>query len=428
MPDSGALAPIAEENGRVYRHRRVLAGLGLLAATGALATLAARDAFAAIYRVGRPAWVLAARPWDPVALAVSTDRGLAKDPTAFPADGALRAALAGDPLNAEVLRLAGLRAETGGDPQRAHALISLSERLSRRDLAGQIWLIEDAVRRDEVAAALVHYDRALSVHRAAWEPLFPVLSSAMRHPGIREALIPYVRDRRAWAIPLLSHAATQAEPPAPRNVASLLRRAGLLGAPRSGDIDALAAALLRRLVSDGDYPGAFALAAEMAGTGAASLSDVAVTPATTQSALQPLTWQLGTGDGVLARLDERNRVRIRASRGRQAMALSRVLALRPGRYELGMAAHFADSEPIAAAEWAWTCVDGGRGHDAGRASVETGHGARTQVFGFDISEDCPAIRLELTVTGDDDLRAGEMVIDALALRRVSPPPPVRSAR
>ena len=63
-----------------------------------------------------------------------------------------------------------------------------AERVSRRDLANELLLIEATARHDDVATTLTHFDRALLVYPDANQQLFPVLSRALSDPQIRAAL------------------------------------------------------------------------------------------------------------------------------------------------------------------------------------------------------------------------------------------------
>lgn len=91
--------------------------------------------------------------------------------------------------------------------------LRFAEFLSRRDTSTQLWLIEDAVTRGDIAEALLHYDRALRVSLKAQSTLFPVLIAAAEQPGVRVALENTLRQRPNWWAAFISQAIGQASSP-----------------------------------------------------------------------------------------------------------------------------------------------------------------------------------------------------------------------
>jgi hypothetical protein len=122
----------------------------------------------------------------------------------------------------------GVNAQIRGDSVVARRLFSYAERLSRRELQTQIWAIEDAVGRGDIAQALRHYDIALRTSLAASELLFPILGTAMADPAIRTALVRTLSGQPMWRDAFINYAARNS--PDPRVTATLfvdLRRAGV---------------------------------------------------------------------------------------------------------------------------------------------------------------------------------------------------------
>lgn len=122
---------------------------------------------------------------------------------ATPADRARADRIAQEALRRDATSVAaastlGLNAQARGDVGAARRIFAYAESLSRRDLQTQIWAIEDAVSRGDVAGALEHYDIALRTSRAAQDLLYPVLASAIAQPAVREALVRTLGRGSVW--------------------------------------------------------------------------------------------------------------------------------------------------------------------------------------------------------------------------------------
>lgn len=113
-------------------------------------------------------------------------------------DRLARQALRQDPTAIAAVLTLGLNAQVRGHTTEARRLLAYAERLSRRDLQTQIWAIEDAVGRGDVAGTLRHYDIALRTSRGAPDLLFPVLGSAIADPTVRVALVKVLAAKPAW--------------------------------------------------------------------------------------------------------------------------------------------------------------------------------------------------------------------------------------
>ena len=103
-------------------------------------------------------------------------------------------AIARDPTSATALTALGLVSP----PPRDGRLIRTSQGLSRRSLYAQLWLIEDAVRREQVPEALQHYDIALRTSRQAPGLLFGVLVAAADDPTLLQPLAARLSLRPVW--------------------------------------------------------------------------------------------------------------------------------------------------------------------------------------------------------------------------------------
>lgn len=129
-------------------------------------------------------------------LIARSETNLADRPAVALADA--KTALVRGPVQPVAARNAGLALAQLGQIKQAQRAFAYSERLSRRDFGTQLWLIEDAVRRNDIPQALVHYDRALRTSRAARDQLLPVLVAAADDTQIAEPLARLIRGRAPW--------------------------------------------------------------------------------------------------------------------------------------------------------------------------------------------------------------------------------------
>lgn len=122
-----------------------------------------------------------------------------------------RDALRRDPTAVDAVAQLGLAAQAGGDLAGARRLFGYAERLSRRNLQTQLWAIEDAVGREDIAGALRHYDVALRTKAQSRAILYPVLASAIRDAQVRAELVRTLASRPLWADDFLGYAARTGE-------------------------------------------------------------------------------------------------------------------------------------------------------------------------------------------------------------------------
>lgn len=155
---------------------------GYMSVTHALATALRSRAPAQAHRIA---------PWHARAqaqFAMSTIGANASSGKSGLAEALARSSLRRDATAIPAVVTLGLAAHLRGDLPRARALFAYSDRLSRRDLSTRLWLIEEAVSREQIAEALRHYDLAMRTSRPAIDRLHPVLAAASSDPAIARPL------------------------------------------------------------------------------------------------------------------------------------------------------------------------------------------------------------------------------------------------
>ncbi len=115
------------------------------------------------------------------------------------ADAFANLALKQDPMAVAALETLGLNADTRGDSIAARRYFTHAQRLSRRSLRTQLFMIENAVQRGDIPGALHQYDITLRVLPALSDLLYPVLASASTDPEIRRELVKTLAGRPSWS-------------------------------------------------------------------------------------------------------------------------------------------------------------------------------------------------------------------------------------
>lgn len=156
-----------------------------------------------------------------------------------------RDALAAEPLAASAVVALALHADLRGATGDARKLFAHSEVLTRRNLSSRLWLIEDAVRRNDIESAIRNYDIALRVHPRTFDLLFPILASAIADPTISKTLAVKIGQAPVWRDAFIRYLSTHG--PDPKRTATFFSELNASGVPipeveRAGVVNALAAA------------------------------------------------------------------------------------------------------------------------------------------------------------------------------------------
>jgi hypothetical protein len=116
-------------------------------------------------------------------------------------------ALREDGLAINAVAVLAINAQLRGDLKHARHLLEYAQRMSRRELSIQLLMIEDAVARDDVGAAVLHYDTALRTNDEAVDLLFPILSAAITDMQIRRVLFIRLLSKPPWTESFLNYVA-----------------------------------------------------------------------------------------------------------------------------------------------------------------------------------------------------------------------------
>lgn len=313
--------------------------------------------------------------------------------------------LMSEPLSARALRQLGAARALAGDDTASKRLHNLAERLSRRDLGTQLWMIERSAAAGDVAETLRHYDLALTTEPSSGDLLYPVLADAIADEAVREALTPYVRADRPWVHSFLATALDQASPAA---------LAGLIAIARPETVKTIMGRLLGRMARDADFATARTLLMATA-VGRAASASMAVSDRTTAPQLGPFGWELARSDGVDAMRDGEGFV-VRISSGASGLAARRVLILRPGRYRFGYAVQSRGEAGGASLSTDAQCLSGPNSPPPLPTVVTNADEAGKQVeHALTVPAGCSAVAMVFRVIGSDAQQDETLRVDRIAL-------------
>jgi hypothetical protein len=372
-------------------------------ATGYLAWLSFIHAVANITWDRNPDLALSYVPDHPLALSRKADELFAQkqDPATLDRVEAMaKESLRGGALNPVAIRLLGYVADVRGDRKKARELMLLSQKVSRRDFGTQLWLIEDAVARNDKKQALYHYDIAMRTTPSSYPLLFPTLTGALEDPEVRDALAPIVRRAPVWLSAYLEEAIPNV--PNPANLAEVLVKAG--GLPDEEGFRALSNTLLGQLAAKNNFPAFKQYYLSLKGSNRAAFQSVALTKNTVNLPYPMVGWQTqeNTGFGAsFSQPDSKGRYSAAAyaASGERGEVMRKVLFLNPGDYRFE--AQYSALEGISDAEvrWDMQCISAPANINTWFVDSPIRKGNFAHRRDFTIGKDCRSQLLLLHVAG-----------------------------
>lgn len=315
--------------------------------------------------------------------ATSTDRQRAKAL-------ALRA-LGQDPTAVTAASALGLNFQIDGDVQRARRLFDYAQRLSRRDLQVQLWAIENAVARGDVADTLKHYDIALRTSSNAPDLLFPILGAAIADPLIRQELVGTLSKAPAWGNAFMSYVAVNgADPRSAADLLSALRQRSV-ALPADASVG-----VINGLIAAGFYDEAWRYYTTIR---PGSTRDQSRDPSFAAKLEAPtlLDWNLlndGNVTSSIQRDNHRGVLEFSAPPSVGGPVVRQMQLLPPGEYSLSGLSGGIDQVASSLPYWTLTCQSDGR--DLGRVDVPRSAQAGGAFRGtFRVPSDCAVQSLTL---------------------------------
>lgn len=385
-------------------------GGGVIGAIG-LAGLAFCQALSGVTANKAPAVAMRFWPSNGPAMAAKADHLMAT----APAQNLERAAqLARQSIASEGPTARAIRVLALATPDKAPALIAIAQRLSRRELGAQLWLIEDRVAANDIAGALQHYDLALRTNKGIQQTLFARLRPALANADIRRNLAPYLRRDALWMLDFIYGAAMDSS--STKAVAQIAVETG--GLPATPSYRALEPEILTRLAGpNGDVRLLAQFLRVVRGAPANQATNVAFSPSDVAARYGALGWAASSASGAGSEfVADGKRITLRAFAlpDESGGVASRMVLLRPGRYRFSSVQTLAASGRGSSARWSLSCR-----HDATERVVwmssPLGQGPTHVNTTLDVPSDCPIQTLRLNLTGPQNDGQLDVAVKAIDL-------------
>ena len=374
---------------------------------------------AGVFRSVRPDLVLKLQPADARAHAALADRAarqVAHDRSAGPRIARLAtAALQRDPTVVAAWRLLALSAGLQGRENLSARLFLFSQRLSRRDLPTQLWMIEWRVTQNDVAGALRHYDIALRTSPSSSELLLPILVAATSERQVIDPLAVVLRRDPPWSRLFYTRFAEGA--PSPENAVRLLAQ---IGRDRGFSNREALVPLVARFAERGHGAAALQVYRLVGGGDGGAPSLIRNGGFERPNVVPPLDWQLseeaeyGAVQEPIHNAGQGMVLNIRAESGAGGTLARQMLVLRPGAYRLRLqGGRVADRSP-ARLYWSIRCVGG-----SGEPLLDSGFSPGAVAATFRVPANrCQAQWLDIGVLADSGEQGVGAWVDAVRVEQI----------
>ncbi len=366
-----------------------------------------------------PVSALAYAPTNAVANAFHADQLLMapgeKKPYAVIAAKA-RLAVAEQPLNPRALRVLGYVAMATNAETKGAALIAVAERQSRRDFGTQLWYIQEAVSKDDVAGALAHYDIALRTSQRGRDLLFPILLNALEDSDVQKGFVPYVKAKPIWLQSFMSYAIGENSQPVA--LASLVKQSG--GLPVGAVYRTFEFQLLGSLATKGTADQIVEYFSTLRGAKAGVLTSAALDAQTTDARFAPLTWELLVTPEVGAHIrndvpNGQTTLQIIAQPGQSAIVANKLMFLRPGKYSLKTSHSFSELTARPSLSFEMRCRGDRSGTIIGEVFANSVSNTTSGSMTFSVGTDCQAQTLSIRAVGGQSQQDVEISVTQILL-------------
>ncbi|TSB01917.1 hypothetical protein [Sphingorhabdus contaminans] len=396
--------------------------VSIAAITCTLAWLSFIHAVANITWQQNPDLALRFVPDHPLALSRKADELFAakQDPaTLAKVEAMAKQSLRGGALNPVAIRLLGYVADARGDRKKAREFMLLSQKVSRRDFGTQLWLIEDAVARNDKKQALYHYDIAMRTTPSSFPLLFPTLTGALDDPEVRAGLAPYVKAAPEWLLSFLPHAIGTMENPS--YLVDVLLKAGPL--PDRPEYRDQSNYLLSTLANKGQFSAFERYYASLPSVRPKALQTAAMNKDTVNLRYPAAGWQLTENSaigGAFSEADKRGAFTLSAfaGSGERGELMRKLLFLKPGSYRFTAQYDAQSSAPDSEIRWDLSCVSakGNSGKWFTSRTVQAGRSGDVQ--SFTLGADCLHQLLQLQLAGGSGQLGAEFVLRSVQITPV----------
>lgn len=416
--------PASQRLGNVTGPKRILPKLLLAAASAFLAWNACALAIVGVTRLGNPELAVEFDSSDSKALAAIADAELLKigngersNRSLKDVDDIIRRSLMREAINPRAVRGAGLTSELGHQKAvHTASLLAIAQSLTRRDLATNLWFIENEVNREDISGAMKYYDIALRTDEASQTLLFSILTRALDDEAIRVEFAKYVRAKPPWLSGMLNYSIANSEQP--ENVADAVERAG--GMPVGLRFENLEQALIGRMIETSELESAKRFYLSTKGAQPGVLTSLEMTSETADPAKFPFTWggtKSATVEGTFGANGHGNHQSLLgiATTGERGLIARKLLFLKPGSYEFTATRETGSMTVDSLATISAICLS-----ESGAQQIWSGDLRSSRKFEIlRIPESCSTQFFDITLYGGSGQTGAEITISALSLRKVA---------
>ncbi len=309
------------------------------------------------------------------------------------------AALQRDSTVLTAYNVLGLGADIAGKKLAADRIFRYAHRLSRRDLATELWLIEANVARDDVRGALEHFDAAMSTSSRGWATLSPILLAALDDPQLVVPIADLAARKRWWSSGFQQLVAARATP-LPNATRFFMR----LNAVGSRPSEVSMQTLVTRLVAAHMPENAALLDALVVGARHAGVRDGGFDQ---QRGLAPFRWELTENDKATAErarrpdVPDNSALNFSVDGGFATVIARQLVALRPGAYTLSADSYAEEADGGWDLTWSVLCENAGNTAASLQWPAST-KGWITHRSRFVVPSDCPFQWIKLSAEGSRD--------------------------
>lgn len=340
----------------------------------------------------------------------------------------LRRSLARRPLDPAALRLYGLtyggieelaKGKLGAS-RRGEPFFRLADRVSRRDVATELYLVLADGEKNDIGAALKRIDRTLRASNGGRDQLFPVVAQIIARPDGRELFARMVRPQSGWLADFLSFAIDSGTDPE----AVALAAASVGGYPDAAGRMVFEQSLVRALDSRADYRAMAQLLPRLHSLPPAIISGVGLDANRIDSDWAPLDWQTSESAAIsaypLTAADGSSALSVSMGGGVRGRVARKLVKLAPGKYRLTIGQEFdgqTDSGLSAAAaipEWTVSCLD----RDPPEVLLALSGQHKTLQGDFVVGAKCPLAMVALYAKSPESAATATMTVKDIALSRL----------
>jgi hypothetical protein len=326
-----------------------------------------------------------------------------------------RSVIERDPTVIDAWRLIGSIASMRGQDDSASGIMRFAERLSRRDLRTQLWLMNESGRRGRLDELIAHADIALRISPANSAMLSAAMIEASASPPIARRLVSVLAADPRWERDFsyqLAHSMAPGD------------RVAALVAPLADDEEerAIMIPIVQRLVTQRDYSNAwnvYRLLKQQPSASAGEVRDGGFDD--TSVPIAPFDWTLGDTGRVRGerRASPAGGVAlfIRAEPGARGSAATQLVVMAPGSYSLRFQAGQGEDTNSGAIEWRVACANAPERIVGQGRLVPAAPGGSRFSQNVTIPAGCAAQLLSFEARGGSGIGASESWIDDVALVR-----------